>query len=158
MSRFLLVAMAAVSLAPTSALGEEAAVSAGPLDLTRRIVRGVAEPGQDVAGYVRVTNPSEASDALVSAECDCASRVEFHMIRRSPQGGSMTAEPLLDVPARGLLDIRPGSDLHLMLIGYDPSKATEGKVRLTLKFRDAGAVSADFSLTEDSRAAWAAFD
>ena len=62
------------------------------------------------------------------------------------------------VPGQGTLDVRPGSDLHLMLIDYDPSKAVDGEVSLTLTFRDAGSVTAGFDLVTDSRAAWTAFD
>lgn len=152
------ITLAIMTFAPAPVLSPEAAAVAGRLELSRRIVRGVSETGQDVAGYLRVSNPGDASDALVAAECDCAERIEFHVIRRSATGGGMTAEPILDVPAHGQLDVRPGSDLHLMLIGYDPSKAVGGKVRLKLVFRDAGAVASDFALTEDSRAAWSAFD
>ena len=68
----------------------------------------------------------------------------------------MVVEASLVAPARGALDIRPRSPLHLMLIGYDPGKTAGGKARLRLTFRDAGVVEADFALVDDSAAAWAA--
>jgi copper(I)-binding protein len=136
----------------------EAPVSAGPMDLTRRIVRGVDTAGEDVAGYLRIQNGSPASDQLVAASCTCAERVEFHQIRRSANGASMDTDASWEVPGGGALDIRPGGNLHLMLIGYDPAKASGGKVSMVLTFRDAGQVTADFDLVEDSAAAWREFD
>ena len=146
-----------VVLAATPALAETP-VAAGPLDLTRRIVASSGTVGEASAGYVRVVNGSAAADQLISVTCACASRVEFHHIRRSATGVSMDADPVWDVPAQGALDVRPGSDLHLMLIDFDPARAADGQVVLTLAFREAGEVQAAFALTGDSRAAWAAFD
>jgi len=146
-----------VTMVANPAAAEEPA-SAGPLDLTRRIVATSGAAGEDSAGYVRIRNGSPVADDLLSVTCACAERVEFHRINRGSQRVSMDADPLWVVPGTGALDVRPGSDLHFMLIGFDPSRAVEGRVSLTLTFRDAGTVEADFVLTGDSRAAWTAFD
>lgn len=136
----------------------EAIATAGPLDVTRRIVVGVDRPGEDVAGYMRVHNGSPVADELIRASCACATRIEFHQVRRGADGVSMDTDATWRAPGQGDLDVRPGSALHLMLIGFDPAKAVDGKVSLTLEFRDAGAVTADFKVVEDSRAAWGGFD
>lgn len=139
--------------------GIEAPASAGPLDLTRRIVATSGAAGEDSAGYVQVRNGSPVADELLEARCTCADRVEFHRVVRTPGGGgSMLNDPSWAVPGHGTLEVRPGTNLHFMLINFDPAKAVDGRVILTLTFRDAGTVQADFSLTGDSRAAWAAFD
>lgn len=151
-------ASATVVMPVRAGQAREAAASAGPLDLTRRLVRGVDEPGEAVAGYLLVRNGSPVDDELVAVRCGCAERVELHRIVRSPQGNSMETDASWPVPAGRALEVRPGSDLHLMLIGYDPAKAVDGKVSLTLIFRESGEVTADFDLVEDSRAAWEAFD
>lgn len=142
---------------PTSALAE-APAGLGPLDLTRRIVASSGTVGEASAGYVRLSNSGPAADQLMSVACACATRVEFHQIRRSETGVSMDTLPTWDIPAQGALDIRPGSDLHFMLIDFDPALITDGHVALTLTFRDAGAIQTDFSVTTDSRGAWSAFD
>lgn len=139
------------------AQAREAAATVGSLDLTRRIVRGVDQAGEDVAGYLRVGNRGPAADRLVGVSCDCAERVELHRIDRSGPRPDMVSDDGWDAPVGETLDVRPGSNLHLMLIGYDPAKARDGKVRLTLVFRDAGLVTTDFALVEDSRAAWDEF-
>lgn len=137
---------------------QEAPALVGGLDLTRRILRHVDEPGQDVAAYVHVRNPAATADQLLSVSCACADRVELHRIDRSGERPDMVTDARWDVPAAGVLEVRPGSPLHLMLINYDPRASTNGRVRLSLTFREAGTVEAPFALTDDSAAAWAAFD
>ncbi|TPW02071.1 MAG: putative secreted protein [bacterium] len=149
----------AVPVMPVLApVAREAAASAGPLDLTRRIVATSGAAGEDSAGYVRIRNGSPVADELVDASCVCADTIEFHRIVRTETGGSMIDDPIWTVPGNGALDVRPGTSLHFMLINFDPAKAVDGRVRLTLTFRDSGTVEADFALTGDSRAAWTAFD
>lgn len=155
------IALAFLLLGPTVASATqdiESSASAGPLDLSRRVLRHVEETGQDVAAYVRIRNTDPVADELLAVSCACAQRVELHRIDRSGERPDMVSDAAWSVPARGELAVRPGRPLHFMLIGYDPSVAREGKVRLTLTFREAGTVEADFALTDDSAAAWGAFD
>lgn len=146
------------------ALGEspgaprEAGASAGPLNLTRRVLRHVSEPGQDVAAYVLIRNGDPVADELISVSCTCAQRVELHRIDRSGERPDMVSDTAWEIPGHGRLEVKPGSPLHFMLIGYDPTTARDGRVPLTLTFRTAGAVTADFTLTDDSASSWAAFD
>ena len=138
--------------------GREAPASAGPLDLTRRIVRGVDEAGGDVAGYVLIRNGSPVTDQLLRVSCACAERVELHRIQRDGPTPGMAADLSWTVPGSGVLEVRPGGDLHFMLIGFDPARAVDGRVRLRLEFAESGAVEADFALVQDSRAAWDRFE
>lgn len=140
---------AAVVVSPARA-AEQASVETGGLILSRRIVADSGEPG-DVAAYLSVTGEP---DRLVSVTCACAERVELHRIARSGEQPAMISDAAWDAP----VDIRPGSPLHLMLIGFDPARATDGQVMLTLTFERAGPVEAAFELTPDSRSAWARFD
>ncbi len=137
---------------------QEAPAVAGPLSLTRRVLRHVDKPDQDVAAYLMIRNSDLAADELISVSCACAERVELHRIDRSGPQPDMVSDPAWSVPGRGELAVRPGSPLHFMLIGYDPTTARDGRVPLTLTFRTAGTVTADFALTDDSAAGWAAFD
>lgn len=138
--------------------GLEAPASAGPLDLTRRIVAASGNAGEDSAGYVLIRNGSPVADELADASCACADRIEFHRVVRTATGGSMVDDPVWTVPGNGALEVKPGTVLHFMLINFDPAKIVDGRVRLTLIFREAGAVEADFAVTTDSAKAWAAFD
>lgn len=149
---------AAPAMPAMAPVAREAPASAGPLDLTRRIVATSGAAGEDSAGYVRIRNGSPVADELISVSCACADRVEFHRILRDAERASMETEPSWTAPGTGVLDVRPGSDMHLMLINFDPAAAVAGRVSLTLTFRESGTVETDFALTGDSRAAWAAFD
>lgn len=143
---------------PATATAAEAPASVGALDLSRRIVANPGEAGHDVAGYLRIQNGDPVADRLVGASCTCADRIEFHAIRRVDGRVSMDTLAALNVSGRGTLDIRPGSDLHLMLVNFDPARAVDGRVRMHLEFAESGSVEADFILAADSRAAWAQFD
>lgn len=141
-----------------SAAGAEPEVRAGNLRLERRIVANPGEAGQDAAAYLRVVNGGDDADQLIGVRCVCADRVELHRIDRSGPRPDMVTDPEWIVPGSGMLDVRPGDALHLMLMNFDPAKADNGRVRLELEFRRAGRVTADFGLTPDSRAGWRAFD
>ena len=130
--------------------GEQAPVVRGALTLSRRIVADPGDPG-DAAAYLAVTG---GADRLMAATCVCAARVELHRIDRSGAQPNMVTDPAWEVP----VEVRPGSDLHLMLIDFDPASAVDGRVTLTLLFEQAGVVDAAFDVAPDSRAAWARFD
>jgi copper(I)-binding protein len=136
--------------------GEQVAITAGPLTISRRIIANPGEPG-DVAAYLRIDN-ADAADALIGASCVCAERVELHRIDRSGERPDMVSDARWEAGSQGRLDVRPGSDLHLMLIGFDPARVGGGTAILTLRFEGTGEVEAVFDLVPDSRAAWTRFD
>ena len=136
--------------------GEQAALASGSLMISRRLVANPGEPG-DVAAYLRIDN-SGATDALIGASCPCAERVELHRIDRSGERPDMVSDTRWEAGSEGRLDVRPGSDLHLMLIGFDPARAEAETVTLLLRFERAGEVAATFVLVPDSRSAWTRFD
>ena len=136
--------------------GEQAPLATEHLSLSRRIIANPGERG-DVAAYLRIDNAGPG-DALAGASCTCAERVELHRIDRSGDQPDMVSDARWPVPAQGRLDVRPGSDLHLMLIGFDPARVTDGMAILTLDFEQAGEVPAGFDLVPDSRSAWTRFD
>jgi copper(I)-binding protein len=124
---------------------------AAQVTLDNRIVRA-APAGGDAAAYVAIGNAGEA-DRLVGVSCACAGKVEIHRVTRREGSVSMTAEPALPVPGGGV-EIRPGSPLHLMLMNLRAPIAAGETVLLTLRFARAGAVTAAFTATEDTAAAW----
>lgn len=118
--------------------------------LDARIVRA-APAGEDAAAYLAITSP--AADRLVGVACACAERVEIHRFDASEP--SMTALAALDLPAGGTVEVRPGSALHLMLLGLKAPLAPGASVELVLRFERAGEATARFIAVEDTRAAWA---
>lgn len=124
---------------------------AAQVTLDNRIVRA-APAGGDAAAYVAIGNAG-AADRLVGVTCACAGKVEIHRVTRSEGRVSMDAEPALPVPGGGV-EIRPGSPLHLMLMNLRAPIAAGETVPLTLRFERAGAVTAAFTATENTAAAW----
>ena len=124
---------------------------AAQVTLDNRIVRA-APAGGDAAAYVAIGNAG-AADRLVGIACDCAERVEIHRVTRNGGNVSMDAEPALPVPGGGV-EIRPGSPLHLMLLNLRAPIAAGQQVPLTLRFERAGEMTARFTATEDTAAAW----
>lgn len=128
------------------------ALPSGPV-LTRPIV--VAAPaGADSAGYVAIATPT--ADRLVAVQCSCAEKVEIHRIIRAEGKVSMRTEDSLELPATAPLEIRPGSDLHLMLMGLKAELRDGATQEMTLVFEKTGAVTLSFRVAKDSRVAWAA--
>lgn len=91
--------------------------------LTRPIV--VAAPaGADSATYVAIA--ARTDDRLVAVRCSGAEKVEIHRILRAEGKVSMRTEEALETAP---LEIRPGSDLHLMLMGSNTRCPTAGRRR-----------------------------
>jgi len=126
---------------------------AAQVTLDNRIVRA-APAGGDAAAYVAIANAGEA-DRLVGVSCDCAERVEIHRVARTDGNVSMNAELALAVPGGGV-EIRPGSPLHLMLMNLRTPIAAGTTVPLTLRFEQAGTMTASFTATENTATAWQA--
>jgi copper(I)-binding protein len=65
----------------------------------------------------------------------------------------MIALAALEIPAGGMVEIRPGNGLHLMLEAVGPI-AAGSEVELTLRFERAGALQHRFTVVADTFAAW----
>lgn len=117
-------------------------VTQGDLALSDLEVRASLGVNPNTGGYMVVDNKGEA-DVLVGASCTCAKRVELHTM--SHDGGVMRMNKVdsFAVPARGRLALRPGGN-HLMLMGTKGQLKAGTEVRMTLKFRRAGTVTANF--------------
>lgn len=103
-------------------------------------------PGQDItAAYMVIKNPDHSSDTLLEASCDCATSVEIH--RMANADGRMKMERIhrLEVPAQGEVVLKPGG-LHLMLFGVKPAVKAGARVRLKLRFENAGLVEVTASV------------
>ena len=97
-------------------------------------------PGATAAGVFFVVDNSGASpDALIRAASPVAGRVELHQM--SMDGGvmKMRAMSAIDVPAKGRVELAPGS-YHLMLLDLTQPIKVGDKVPVTLTFRDAGSI------------------
>ncbi|HEY5710916.1 MAG TPA: copper chaperone PCu(A)C [Allosphingosinicella sp.] len=120
-----------------------------------RIV-AAAPAGQNAGAYLAIANIGDREDRLIETSCECAERVEIHRVRRGAGGAGMTVEPALAIAPAGLAEVRPGSEVHLMLIGLRAPLAAGQSVDVNLRFERAGPMNAPFTVVADSGAGWAA--
>lgn len=101
--------------------------------------------GVDVsAGYLTISNHTQAQDRLVSASSPRAARIEVHEM--SMDGGVMRMRPMeaLVIPAGGEVALSPGG-AHLMFYGVREPFVQGQTIPVRLTFANAGAV--DVTLT-----------
>jgi periplasmic copper chaperone A len=92
--------------------------------------------GRNMTGvFVVVENAGATPRAIVSASTDAAEKVELHEMKN--EGGMMRMSPVrqIDVPARGKVELKPGS-FHVMLFGIKGKPAAGDTMQLTLTFDD----------------------
>jgi periplasmic copper chaperone A len=92
--------------------------------------------GRNMTGvFVVVENAGATPRAIVSASTDAAEKVELHEMKTD--GGMMRMSPVkqIDVPARGKVELKPGS-FHVMLFGIKGKPAAGDTMQLTLTFDD----------------------
>jgi copper(I)-binding protein len=92
--------------------------------------------GRKMTGvFVVVENAGATPRAIVSASTDAADKVELHEMKND--GGMMRMSPVkqIDVPARGKVELKPGS-FHVMLFGIKGTPAAGDTMQLTLTFDD----------------------
>lgn len=90
--------------------------------------------GATSAVYMTLSNPSAASDRLVSAKTDVAHSVEIHETRM--EGDVMRMQQVeggIETPAGGQVELKPGG-LHIMLIGLTRDLAVGDTFPVTLEF------------------------
>ncbi|MCD6040486.1 MAG: hypothetical protein K0R40_89 [Burkholderiales bacterium] len=105
-------------------------------------------PGAKVAaGYARIGNPGARPDRLVSATTDVAKRVEMHVTAEADGVSRMRQVQTFEIPARGVLELRPGGG-HLMLVDITRPLAKGERFRMRLRFERAGEVEAQFEVRE----------
>ncbi len=104
----------------------------------------VREPVGDrmqTAAFAVVDNSGPTSRAIVGASADVAEKVELHEMKMMGPMMQMSPVKQIEVPARGRVELRPGS-LHLMLFGLKRMPVAGETVNLTLTFDDGTTVSA----------------
>lgn len=105
-------------------------------------------PGARVAAaYLALLNPGDQPRRIVGLRSDLADRVELHEMKIVD--GQMRMRALQDpvVPARGELQLAPGST-HLMFIGLRRQPAAGETVALTIEFDDASTLELSLPVRE----------
>lgn len=145
MPRTLVSALLLTLTVAAPAVADPHQVKKGEITISNRIVRASIGRSPNSAAYVVIANRGSAPDALVSASCACAAKVEIH--RSMVVKGMMTMAPAapVTIPARGQVSFRPGG-YHLMLEGLKEPLKEGGEQNITLTFQHAGPITAAFHI------------
>ncbi len=89
----------------------------------------------------RIENSGDQADRLIAARTPIARAVEFHsMSIDAANVMQMRAQPHIEIPAGGKLELRPGGPLHLMLLDLKRPLKEGYRLPLTLVFERAGEI------------------
>jgi copper(I)-binding protein len=117
----------------------------GDLKIEKAWARATA-PGAAVGGgYLTVRNAGTAGDRLVGASSPVSARTELHEMAMEKDIMRMREVKGIDVPAKGTLELKPGS-YHLMFVELKAPLKQGDKVPVTLKFEKAGEVKAELAV------------
>jgi hypothetical protein len=100
-----------------------------------------AEPVSRETGavYLTIENRGDVPDTLVGAWSPIASMAHLHSMGGAG-GARMRTQDVAEIPAGGLLRLRPGG-LHLMLMTITAMPHAGDTIDVTLEFRHAGALT-----------------
>ncbi len=118
---------------------------AGDLIIQHPWSRAAPEGAKVAGGYFAVHNNGSAPDRLVSVSAEIAGRTEIHEMSVDDKG-VMTMRPvegLLEIPAGGTLELKPGS-YHLMFLDLHSLPKEDESFAGTLTFERAGEVPVEF--------------
>ena len=106
-------------------------------------VRPTVDASQPSAGYLAITNGSDAADVLIHVSSPAAASVELHRTSMDESGmAGMQPMAQLDVAAGATVSLQPDG-MHLMLSGLTGPLRVGDHVELDLTFQHAGAVVVD---------------
>jgi len=99
-------------------------------------------PGGTGAVYVTLRNTGPETETLVGASSDAAESAELHETLR--EGDVMRMRPVakLEVPAGGVLEMKPGG-FHLMLINLKHALRPGERIHVTLTFDHAAPLTVE---------------
>ena len=125
------------------------AVAQPPVTVHDAWVRAAPPTATMSAGYLTLTNATDAPIRVVGAESPQFERVEIHESALHDGVAHMAPVDGVTVPANGSVTLAPGG-LHLMLIGPTQSFAEGDKVILTLDFEDGWSVEFDATVRREA--------
>jgi periplasmic copper chaperone A len=113
---------------------------ANDLMVTEAFARASATPvAKSGAAYVSITNHGARADRLLSVATPVAAHAGVH--KTVMEGDIMKMEPagVVDIPAMGILEMKPGG-LHIMMTGLKAPLKEGSEIDMTLVFETAGEV------------------
>jgi hypothetical protein len=130
--------LAAAALGACSPAATTAPSAATPV-ISDAWVRPPIGADRPAAGYLTITNPGAAADALIGVTSPIAMSCEIHETSMDSSGmAGMHPIDRLEIPAGGTVTLEPGG-YHLMLMDAE-AMSVGSTVELRLEFEGAGTV------------------
>ena len=123
------------------------AQEAKSLQVGKAVARATVGKQTTGAAYLQIENKG-ADDVLLSASSPVAAKVEIHTMAMEGDVMKMRALPQVELKAGQKLEMKPGSGVHLMLMGLKKPLAVGDTFPLTLTFRKAGKVDATVEVAD----------
>lgn len=106
-------------------------------------------PGRSTtAVYMKITNWTEADDALISASTEVAQSSVFHQLTMTSGTPRVTRRGLIALPARANVDLAPGGP-HIEVLGVRQPLKEGGRVKIVLKFQKAAPRTVEASVRRE---------
>lgn len=102
--------------------------------------RASAGKARNGAAYLSIRNYTGMADRLLSSQTGVAKRAELHTTVMAGEVMQMRPVGAIDVPADGMVMMKPGG-LHVMLMGLTDPLMKGETFPLTITFEKAGAVT-----------------
>ena len=99
------------------------------------------------AGFARIENPCKAPVTITAAASSGYAHVSVHETRIVDGISRMRAVPMLTVPARGVVQFKPGG-LHLMLMQPSTPLKVGDRVQVSLRLKDGRVVTGTFQMRD----------
>jgi len=126
--------------------------ASGGTQITVKEAWGRPSPAEAMMGafYMVIQNEGKTADTLVGASTPACGTVELHesyMSRDNVMGMRPVEGGKIEVPAGGLVELKPGS-LHMMCIQKQVAFEVGEKIMLALQFEQAGELEVEVEIRE----------
>ena len=115
------------------------------IEIEKPWTRATPPGAKMAAGYMTIRNKSASPDKLLSVASPGAARVETHVTIKDGDIVRMREVKGYDVPANGMLELKPGG-AHLMFVDIKRPFKDGETIPATLEFEKAGEVKVDFKV------------
>ena len=134
------------ALVAGGAFGDPQPLRHGDITLADRVVRASIPGSPNTAAYLLIGNSGDHPDALIAARCACAAQVSIHATMTMRGVSMMVQAAPVVIPPHTQVSFHPNG-YHLMLTGLKAPLRDGGQQPITLIFKRAGPITANFRIS-----------
>jgi copper(I)-binding protein len=115
--------------------------------VNKALARATVGKASNGAAFLQIENKG-ADDVLLSGSSPASSKVEIHTMSMDGNVMKMRALDQLELKSGQKLEMKPGTGVHIMLMGLKKPLAAGDKFPLTLNFRKAGKIDTTVEVSD----------